>query len=1097
MKLLQFTPKISLLVLAIMFAKMSYSQEHVKLINSQKVLKEGIELYDDEKYEKALDLFNTVPDGDTNYFSVQYEKALCYIKLENYDKAIDLSRKLIAEGTREISQYNLLGMALDALKKKDEALKTYNEALSKYPYNSSLLLNKGIVYEIAGDFKNAFETYKELLNVSPMYPSAHLHLAQMAEKEGKLTQAIMAYTFFLILEPTGSRSNTVLGELNRLCNKSSNNVGTSNTGVFDNEFEDLDFLINNQVALNDKYKVPGKLKYPINKQLYLVLEKTASLKQESNGYFSKYYLPFFSDFLKNQSYEDLSLLMVASSDIEDIAKMVKKKIDNLKKSRDIYMQKISDIRPKKDIEINGEKLSLSYWNYSDFSLEALGNRNSLGKNVGTWLSFGKSGFIDMIGAFDEKGNRDGRWIYFNLTGDTAKVVTYESGIANGLYRIYRNGLLDEEGFYRNDMISGEIKEYYPDGKLKMKDVFLNDKRNGSGTQYFANGNIKFEYTSQNGELTGLFKEFYSHGAIKQEATYKNGKYDGPYKEYYENGKVRLDCKYINNQLEGSYKRYYNNGAIEKEGMVLKGNMSGKWVEYYSDGKVKSISNMDEAGKINGEEIYFDHFGRKYAQDTYVKGDWKSSKYFDKQGKIISDKRISKGETKFVSYGFQFDKVAEGSFVGGEREGEWLFYWPSGQVSTSERYSKGKLTGESKSFFIDGKPSVTHTYIDDKKDGLELKYYSNGVLSSEGNYIDGNKNGIWKTYGVNGVIEDEYFYNEGELNGWGYEYFTNGKINKKYKYKNGNLEIIIHCDTNGMAIDSTTIKNGTGRAVLKGASGSKGYDGGFLDGNMHGPITWYYGDNQVWIKANYHMGYKNGEYLNYHPNGKLKSKNTYFYGDLEGKTEFYNFFGELTQTEEYKNGQNHGSNTFYYKGGAKECEIEFYEDQKHNLSRYYAPSGELREQRFYEYGKLIGYTYTGKNGKLVDTTFTSTGDAHVKAYYANGNLSTEYEIKSGKYDGSYKIFYPNGKLQEERLYISGSESKQTKEYFNNGNIQRVISYEAGDYHGDMIEYNQNGTIRMKEHYVNGNLDGVCEYFDANGKRIAAYVYLSGEFISSIK
>lgn len=1097
MKSILFKPKFFLLLIAFAIVKISFAQEHVKLINSQKVLKDAIELFDDEKYEKALDLYNTVPDGDTNYFAVQYEKVLCYIKLEKYENAVELSRKLIKEGTNEISQYNLLGTALDALKKKDEAIQVYDEAISKYPYNSSLLLNKAIVYEIAGDFKKAFETYKQLLTVSPLYPSAHLHIAQMAEKEGRMAQAIMAYTFFLIIEPSGKRSNSVLGDLNRLCNKSSNYLNTTTTGVFNNEFEDLDFLLSNQVALNDKYKIPGKMKYPINRQLYLVLEKTAGLKQESVGFFSQYYLPFFSEFLKNQSFEDLSLLVLASSDNEVISKAVTKKVDDLRKSRDIYLEKISAIRSSRDFIVDGEKLNLKYWYYSDFSIEALGNRNAFGKNVGTWVSFGKSGFIDMIGAFDDKGNKDGKWIYFNYLGDTVKIVTYKLGVAEGPYKIYRNGYLDEVGTYANDMISGEIFEYYPDGKLKMKDVFLNDKRNGKGIQYYSNGNVKYEYTSLNGQLEGVFKEYYYHGALKQVANYKNGKYDGSFKEYFDNGKLKLDCNYLNNQLEGPYKKYFINGNIEKDGIAVKGNISGKWKVYYSDGKLKSMSNMDESGKINGDEEFFDHYGRKFAQDSYVRGDWKTSKYFDKSGKLLTEKRISKSETKFTSYNFQFDKVSEGIFLGGERHGEWLFYMPNGQVSSSENYEKGKLQGESKTFFNDDKLAGSYMYKDGERDGLELKYYSNGNLKSEGNYMNGNKCGVWKTYEVNGAISDQYFYNDGELNGWGYDYFSNGKINRKYKYKNGTLEEIHHCDTNGISIDSCILKNGTGKVVLKGATGKKGYEGAFLEGNNHGPITWYFGNSAIWTTGNYQMGYKHGEFINYHPNGKMKNKNNYFYGELDGVTEYWNFFGELTLSEEYKNGENHGKVIYYYKGGKVECEIDYFEDQKHNLSKYYAPTGELREQRYYEFGKLIGYSYMGKNGKLMDTIFVKTGDAHVKTFYSNGNVATEYDVKGGKYDGAYKIYYPSGKLQEERYYASGSESKQTTEYFNTGAVQRVLNYLAGEYHGDVIEYNLNGTIRSKEHFINGSLDGLCEYFDETGKKTNSYYYLSGELISSNK
>ncbi len=1089
--------KILLLAFALVFVKLSYAQKHVQLINSQTILKEGIELYDQGKYQKALDLYAKVPNGDTNYYSAQYELSLCYYALEKYEQVVNLSRKLIADGSYEVNQFNILGNALDELKRTDEAIAAYNEGLKKYPFNSNLLLNKAIVYESSGDFKKAFEVYKELFNVSPLYPSAHLHMAQMAEKEGRLTQAIMAYTFFFILEPTTARSKRVLADFNNLCNKSSNSIATTSTGVFTNEFEEIDFLVSNQVALNSKYKIPGKMKFPLNRQLYLVLEKTAGMVQNDAGFFSKYYLPFFSDFLKTQSFENLSLLVLASSDNEDIAKVVNKNVENLKKSRTAYIEKMAEIRPTREFELNGNKLTLKYWSYDNFTTEALGNRNSLNKNIGTWVSFGKDGFLDMIGGFNEKGNRTGNWYFFNELGDTTKILTYKDGIANGPYKIFRQGKVYEVGTYVNDVIKGEVLNYYPDGTLQSKDSYENDKRNGVGTQYFANGKIRYEYTSANGELVGVFKEYYSNGLIKQECNYKNGKYDGIYKEFYENGKPKLDCKYVNNILEGPYKTYHSNGSIEKEGIAVKGNISGKWITYYSDGKVKVVSNMDESGKVNGEEEYYTPNGKKYGQDTYVKGDWRNVKYFGVDGKIIFETKISKSGTKLTNYDYHFDKMSEGVLTAGKREGLWNFYYSNGTISTTENYSKGDLQGECKTYYTNGELAGVYNYDANEKDGLELKYHVNGNLSSEGNYVGGYKCGVWRTYHVNGALDGEYFYNVGDLNGWGVDYFSNGKAYKKFRYKEGVLVEIQHCDTNGMVLDSIKLPNGNGRVVLKSASGKKGYDGGFLNGYTHGKVSWFYPSGQISVKGEYYLGYRNGEYLSYHPNGKLSKKQNYYYGDIHVVSEFYNYFGEVTQKDEYRYGINHGKNIFYYRNGKVETEVGIYEDEKHGECRYFATTGELREIRFYDFGKLIGYTYMGKNGKLLDTIFTKGGDAVVKAYYQNGTLATEYEVKGGKYEGSYKIYHPNGKLQEERFYAAGNEIKPTMEYFNTGEVLRIQNYLAGELHGATIEYNTNGTPRLKENFVNGNLEGLCEYFDTTGKRTNAYYYMGDEIIAVIQ
>jgi antitoxin component YwqK of YwqJK toxin-antitoxin module len=301
----------------------------------------------------------------------------------------------------------------------------------------------------------------------------------------------------------------------------------------ENEFEDIDFLISNQVALNNKYKIPGKMTFPINKQLYLVLEKVAELKDNQSGFFARTYLPFFKNFLKTQSFESLSLLMMASSDVDDIVKVVNKNIPELKKSRNIYVDLITNIKPTKSYELNGKKLNLKYWFDNDFNLDALGNVNALNKRIGDWIFFNSSGSVDMIGSYDENGNREGSFTSFDMKGDTINTFLYKNAKADGPYTLFNDGKVKEKGIYVNDLLEGIVTFYYMNGSLKTKDTFKNDKRNGAGVEYYYNGKVKFEYTYLNNELEGNFKEYNIYGELVMECNYLKGKYNGIYKEYYE------------------------------------------------------------------------------------------------------------------------------------------------------------------------------------------------------------------------------------------------------------------------------------------------------------------------------------------------------------------------------------------------------------------------------------------------------------------------------------------------------------------------------------------------------------------------------------
>ncbi len=1088
--------KLLILITFLFINFLAKSQATIELINSQEVVLKAFEHFEKEEYEKAIREYRRVPQGDTNYFIAQYEVTYAMYLQERYEEAIQESRRLIYEGTDQMNQYNILGSALDEIKKYDESIEVYNMALKRFPYSTNLLLNKGIVYERKKDVKAAWNTYMELLSISPSFPSAHLRLAKLAESEGKFTQAIMAYTIFLMLEPSSKRSLGVVSDFNKLCDNSSQILNSSKNPILKSEFEDLDFLIGNQIALNDKYIIPGKQQFPMNKQLHLVFEKAASSVKEE-GFYTKFYLPFFKDFLKTQDFVSFNLLLLASSDNEKIEKEVKSKIDAIKKCREACLKVFQDQHDVKPFNWNGKNLSLSYFYYDGFNPEAYGNLNKEGKTIGTFIYFDEEGYIDVIGNFDNAGNRDGKWYYFDSKGDTTRVFSYKAGKLNGPYRFFKNGFLSETGSYVDELVEGEVLAYYADGAVSNKQYYKNDLREGKSIEYYPSGGIKSDYAYVKGEIEGEAKDYYAHGQLKEVAQYKAGKITGIYKEYWENKNLRKECNFSNGILEGPYKTYFINGQLEQEGIAAKGEMSGKWLKYYSNGKLKVQSNLDENGKVNGDEIGFDHAGKQFRFDTYAKGEWKSVKFYDKYGKVFYENKISRSGTPVVLYNNYRDKTAEGLFKDDNRQGEWKFYNANGVVNSIEVYEKGQLEGFITNYLDKDLISSTINYKAGEYDGLYTAYYSNGKVKTQGHYMNGERFGIWKNYEVNGAVENQYFYFADNKKDWGYEFLSNGKYYKKYKYVRGILREVHHCDTNGVSIDSATFPTGTARFSLKGLSGKKVYEGGFLNGYAHGKATWYFPNGKINEQGEYFEGDSHGDWLVFHPNGKVKRKYFKYYGYSTGTWEDYNYFGEPIGKFDYKDGLSHGKNTWLYNDGKVESEIGFYEDEKHGESKYYATSGELREVRYFSYGRLIGYSYQDKTNKLKDTIFTPNGDGVIKAFYANGNPSTTYEMRNGTYHNEYKIFHPNGTLQEERFYANGNEIKPTKTYFNTGKIMRIEPYLMGDLHGEVLEYHSNGNLKMKENYVNGYKEGLCEYFDATGKRLGAYFYNHGELITIIQ
>ena len=91
--------------------------------------------------------------------------------------------------------------------------------------------------------------------------------------------------------------------------------------------------------------------------------------------------------------------------------------------------------------------------------------------------------------------------------------------------------------FKNGVIEGSSKLYYPSGKLASVATFKNGKVEGVQKDYYENGNLKRELPHKNGIINGIVKEYYPNGKLKIESNQKNGLPDGVSKFYDENGKV--------------------------------------------------------------------------------------------------------------------------------------------------------------------------------------------------------------------------------------------------------------------------------------------------------------------------------------------------------------------------------------------------------------------------------------------------------------------------------------------------------------------------------------------------------------------------------
>ena len=201
------------------------------------------------------------------------------------------------------------------------------------------------------------------------------------------------------------------------------------------------------------------------------------------------------------------------------------------------------------------------------------------------------------------------------------------------------------------------------------------------------------------------------------------------------------------------------------------------------------------------------------------------------------------------------------------------------------------------------------------------------------------------------------------------------------------------------------------------------------GNAVGMSYDYYENGQLYLKIPHKYGKKEGEGVEYYPNGKLKDNRFYEKGIIIKSTEYYEN-GKIKNILKRTEGLN-AIATSYYENGYKSAEREVIQN--------YSKIGDI---------KFI------KNGRTL-------------VYDKKGTLLADLNYKNDSIIGLQQKFYVNGKLKYD-LIAASEDPKNFKamdyaiEYYDNSDIIKLDCREKERGKGKWTckEYNKNGSFKRE-------------------------------------
>jgi antitoxin component YwqK of YwqJK toxin-antitoxin module len=94
------------------------------------------------------------------------------------------------------------------------------------------------------------------------------------------------------------------------------------------------------------------------------------------------------------------------------------------------------------------------------------------------------------------------------------------------------------------------------------------------------------------------------------------------------------------------------------------------------------------------------------------------------------------------------------------------------------YKSKPFTGEAIAFYPTGIMSTSQYFIKGKRSNTLKKWFENGVLSFEAHYLEGQLHGENKSWWSNGKLRSQNFYIEGKTEGVSTSWYSSGEKFKK-------------------------------------------------------------------------------------------------------------------------------------------------------------------------------------------------------------------------------------------------------------------------------------------------------------------------------
>lgn len=314
---------LSLLFTALLCTPLLHAQS-----TAQELIDKGTALHDEGRYAEAIEQFNAALEADPDNRDAHAELANTYYVMQEFDKAIAESDKVIKGDDIAARQaYDVKGSALDALGKPKDAIKNYEAGIKKFPDSHLLHFNLALTLYNTKEPEKAEKELMAALRARETHASSHYLLGVCMMDKGARARAMLCLYNFLLLEPQGKRAKVAYAQLTDLMSQGVSRTGPNNIQVTlpmnakeDDSFRAADMAVSLLQAAHmggeDSTKTEKDHFIDQTTSFFKILGEMKGNDKKNSGFWWDFYVSFFYALARSE-HLDTFCRLVSLNSLED------------------------------------------------------------------------------------------------------------------------------------------------------------------------------------------------------------------------------------------------------------------------------------------------------------------------------------------------------------------------------------------------------------------------------------------------------------------------------------------------------------------------------------------------------------------------------------------------------------------------------------------------------------------------------------------------------------------------------------------------------------------------------------------------------------